>query len=554
MPVITLKVDRFNRLAGTSLDPEELADKLFWLGLDIEEVGPDYVRVEYTPNRPDLGSPAGVARAFKGLYGLEVGCPEYRVEPARHEVVVDPRVGGVRPYIVAAVVRGVEMDEDTLVEIINLQEDLHHGIGRDRRLVSIGIHNYRVVEFPVRYTVVGGDFRFLPLDGEREMSIEEILREHETGVKYAHLVRGFREYPLLMDSGGHVLSFPPIINAEYTRVTPETTDLFIDITGLDIERCMQALNILVTTLAEYGGSVEAVRMRYPDREVVAPRLEPEVYRWPLGEFVDYVGRVIGLELKAEEVVEALRRCRMDAEVEGGEIVIKVPPYRIDIMHQVDFAEEVAVGMGFWRLTPDMPKTYSVGRPLGRSRRISAVVELMIGLGYTEVMNYILTNPEEQFVKMGMDVGRMVEVEAPKTMTHRALRVWLLPQLLANLAASQREAYPQRIFEVGEVFPDGSIEERIHLAAATAHSRAGYSEIRGVLDYVCSQLGLGSVEVHPAEHPSFIRGRVGKVSIDGRDAGLIGEVSPEVLSNFGLTMPVAAFEIDITEYVKGGAKG
>ena len=547
MPVLTINLTRFNRLISGKYTISDLVEKLPWLGLDIEDVGPDYIRVEYTPNRPDLGSPIGIIRAFKGLYEDEVGCPKYKVIDTPLEVYVDKNVEDVRPYLVSAVVTGIRMDEETLVEIIDLQEDLHHGLGRDRRVVSIGIHNYDVIKFPVKYTTVNRDFRFIPLGEYREMSIKEILEEHPTGVKYAHLVSEFTKYPILIDNEGHVLSFPPIINAEYTRVTENTRNLFLDITSTDIERSIQVLNVLVTTLADYGGIIESVKVIYPDKTIITPKLEPKIITYSKGEFKDYINNMLGLRLSINEILESLRRCRMDAEVSNDYIVIKVPPYRVDILHMIDFAEEVAIGLGFWNIKPQLPKTYSVGTPLMRYTRVREIIDIMVGLGFIEVMNFILTNPEEQFDKMNIPRSDVIEVEAPKSMMHRALRKWILPQLLKNLFTSKKETYPQKIFEVGEVFPLTDVEESIHLAAAIAHSRASYSEIKGVLDYLAKVLDL-KLTIKPTIHSSFIKGRVASILLNEKEIGVIGEIAPEVLEKFDLEVPVAAMEIDLTEFI------
>ncbi len=83
MPVITLDRDRFSSFVGRSLSVEEMAKWLPWLGVDIEETGPDYVKIEFNPNRVDFSSYGGVARAFRGLMGWETGLPKYEVKEGK---------------------------------------------------------------------------------------------------------------------------------------------------------------------------------------------------------------------------------------------------------------------------------------------------------------------------------------------------------------------------------------------------------------------------------------------------------------------------------------
>ncbi len=219
MPVITLYRDRFSSAVGRQTTVEEMTKWLPWLGLDIEEVGSDHVKVEFNPNRIDFSSHAGIARGYSGLRGWKTGLPKYEVRKGKVALNVDPSVSEVRPYVLAAVIRNISLDYDSVRELMEMQEDLHWGVGRDRRKVSIGVHNMDTVHPPFSYVAREPKaVKFVPLDKTEEMSLQEILERHEKGVAYRHLVDWARKYPLIIDSKEQVLSFPPIINGELTRV------------------------------------------------------------------------------------------------------------------------------------------------------------------------------------------------------------------------------------------------------------------------------------------------------------------------------------------------
>ncbi|RLI06883.1 phenylalanine--tRNA ligase subunit beta [Candidatus Bathyarchaeota archaeon] len=549
MPVITLRRGRFCSLLGREMSNEELEEWLPWIGLDIEDTGPDYVKVEYNPNRMDFSSPVGIARALRGLLGLEVGLPRYEVREGPVEIIVGRRVAEVRPYVVGAVVRGLELDEEAIQEIIEAQEDLHWGIGRGRRKMAIGLHDLGPVETPIYYEAVGPTSkRFVPLDGREEMTLAEVLEKHEKGRAYGHLVAGSPFYPVIMDALGRVMSFPPVINSELTRIGPWTRELFIDITGPDLKALRSALRILTTTLADMGGRVEAVRVRYPDGTVLeTPDLRPReaVLR------VDYANELIGLSLGQEEVADCLRRCRLDAEPIGeGLLKVLIPPYRVDIMHEVDLVEEVAVGYGYFRLEPRRPPSPKSGQPHPLSELAGRIRLIMVGLGFTEVMNFVLTNERVHYELMRLPPGEAVRLANPVSAEYSMLREMLLPSLMANLASNVKERYPQRLFEVGDVVvraegAETRAERRLHLAAVVAHSRANYAEVKGYLDALMRGLGLAAWDVREVEHPSFLQGRVAELLLSGEAVGLVGEIHPEVLTAFGLENPVAAFELDLT---------
>ncbi len=546
MPVLTLYKYRVEEMLGRTMDIDELEEWLPWLALDIEDKGPDYIKVEYNPNRPDYGTPHGIMRALKGIMGVERGAPKYKVEDSKIEVHVDQSVSGIRPYILCALVKGVRLREDLIEEIIEFQEDLHMGIGRNRRKMAIGLHDADKVTPPIKYTTVDGSFKFIPLECDSEMSITEILSKHPTGIKYSYVYRGVDRYPIILDSEGIVLSFPPIINGIYTQLSPDTRDIFIDVTGLELNTLMQTINLLTTTLAEYGGSIYSVTVYYPDGDtVVSPSLQYERIKVS----IDYIKSLIGVELSLDEITESVEKARLDvSSISDKEIEVVVPPYRVDIMHPVDIVEDVMIGYGLWRLSPTLPNVVTVGAPDGFNVFKDRLSLIMVGLGFQEVMNSVLTNPEEQFVKMNLDPVDYIEVESPKSSLYRILRRWIIPRLMTNLYRSKSEDYPQKIFEIGEVvYPAGDkVIEETHLAAAVAGSKQDYTVIKAALDGFMEAIGIGDYHVVDGAHRSFIPGRVGYIVVGEEEIGIIGEIHPSVILNFQLAVPVAAFEININK--------
>jgi len=93
------------------------------------------------------------------------------------------------------------------------------------------------------------------------MDLNEILLKHPKGTVYTHIFNGITDYPVILDKNGSVVSFPPIIDGELTRVTENTKNLFIEITGTDESAVNQALNIVVSAIADRGGDVYGVEVK-----------------------------------------------------------------------------------------------------------------------------------------------------------------------------------------------------------------------------------------------------------------------------------------------------
>ncbi len=544
MPVVTLYWDELERLVG--VDRETILKRLPMLGCDIERVEDDHVDVEFFPNRPDLYSVEGVARALRGFLGIEKGLKSYSAVKGDWRINVEESVLSVRPRIVGCVVRGIQMTDEVIRSLMEVQEDLHWTIGRNRRKMAIGVHDLSKVYFPLRYKAVDANFSFVPLDFDREMTVAEILKEHPKGKAYSFILEGKDRYPMIVDSKNEVISFPPVINAEKTRVTEKTTDLFIDVTGFD-ENVDRAIAILACMLADRGGRVESVEVVYPGHTEITPNLDVRF----MDVEIEEVNSLLGLNLSPEEIRDALEKMRFSCEVSGTKLRVGIPPYRADIMHEWDVIEDVAIGYGYENISPEIPPTLTFGRTHPWNDIRGLAKEIMTGLGFTEVITFTLTNEAVMYEKMrrkGEPWKDYVPVMHPLTTEHTILRTSLLPKLLELLSYNKHHEMPQMVFEVGDVVVN--LKNRLHLAACITHSRANFSEIRSYVQAVMRELDL-PWEVRESGDEAFIDGRRGEISVNGRAVGVFGEVHPEVLESFELTMPVSAFEIDLSALFNTG---
>ncbi|UCC18607.1 MAG: phenylalanine--tRNA ligase subunit beta [Promethearchaeota archaeon] len=557
MPTLDLKIERLEKLVGKKLEIKELEYDLQWISLDLENINEEEqtIKVEYNPNRPDFSSPEGIARALKGYYELELGLPKYELGSSEIVLNVDPSVKKVRPYIVCGVVRNIDLDEDEVATLMNIQEHLHWAVGRDRKKVAIGVHDLDKIEPPYRYTAVKPDsISFIPLHGDGyPMNLEEILLLHEKGIEYAHILEEKDVYPIILDSKNEVLSFPPVINGELTEVTDKTKNLFLDLTGTDFKAINLALNILSTTLADMGAKLETVKVNYErEREIITPNLEST--EWEIE--ISYINSYLGLNLSPEDMIKCLKKVRMDAtkSKKKGFLNVYTPPFRGDIIHSVDFTEEVAIGYGYFNI----PKTIREGC-IGKYHPIQSFSNklrtIMIGAGYLEVLNFILTNSERHYNYMKQDFkeSNHVQIINPVSKEYNTTRTTLLPKLMETLFNNRSEEKPIRIFEVGDIILIDNSEEtgtkrEVHLSAVTYHELADFTEIRSTLDFIMTSLGFyENYEIISERNPSYIDGRYGSIIYKGVKIGEIGEIHPEVLINFKLEFPVAAMELNLQPF-------
>jgi phenylalanyl-tRNA synthetase beta chain len=533
MAVITLPYKYLERRTRT--DKKTILNKVALIGSDVERIEEDHADVEFFPDRPDLFSPEGVARAMRGYLGIETGLPLYPVKPSGISFTIDPKLAGIRPVLGAAVIRGVTFDDESIQSIMSLQESLHWAVGRGRSKVAIGIHDLDTVTPPFRYIASPRSRKFVPLDYTEEMSMDEILEKHPKGRDYAKIVRDFPLFPLIVDKDDHVLSFPPIINGERTRVTIDTRNILLDTTGTDKRAVGVAVNIICTAMAEAGAEIQSVEI--DGRQV--PTLEPAERIVSVPE----CSRLLGIELNPSTMAELLRKMRFGADPEGADKVkVQVPCFRADIMHDWDIFEDVAIAYGYDKIQDLPPKTFTVGKPHPVQVNAALAREVFCGLGYLEVMPFTLTSEGVLYRKMQREekVG-VLHVMHPISIENTVVRTELLPLLLEFLALNRHRELPQRLFTVGDVVDSCCTYQQA--AGVSSHSEADFSEAYASADALLHELSI-NYTVKESRDPSFIDGRRGDIIVAGRTAGVFGEIHPSVLNAFELEHPVAAFEFDL----------
>ncbi len=541
MPVIEISLKDLEKLLGVSLNNYDLEELFSYVKAEIDEWSDDKLKLEMKDtNRPDLWSVEGIARELKGILNIEKGIPKYKIEKGNYEVIVDREVLKIRPYIACAVVKSVNLREEGLSSLIQLQDKVMYTFGRKRRKVAIGTHNFDLIKFPVYYKAVKPrEVKFVPLYETREMYLDEILKETEKGKEFAWILEGLDKYPILIDAKNEVLSFPPIINSNTIgRLTPETRNIFIDVTGTDFDSVLTALNVIVTALAERGGKIETVKIIYPDKIIETPILEIK----SLEVNIDYLKRLSGLDLSEKEIIELLERKRFNVEKKDEKLVVKWLNYRNDIFSAQDILEELVIAYGYNKIEPRIAKIYTIGRELEIKRFIDLLREIMIGVGALEIYSPVLSE-KRLFEIFGF---KTLEIENPVSEKYNVLRSSIVPQILEFFVYNKKAPLPQEVFEIGEVvIPNEKIEEKYYLAWGLTDYSVTFTDAKRRLEALFKALGL-KYELEHGKKPFLIEGRTGRIIVEGKEIGYVGEVHPEILEELDLENPVVVFEIDVNK--------
>ncbi len=617
MPVVGIPVERLRSLLGTAVSRDDLLVHLGRLGCDVEgytqlervrcnrcaavmemtaseEIPPqcetcgadlredhtaleplEVIRMELLAVRPDMFDPGGLARVMRGYLGVEKGAPRYALGEVAMKVTVDPQMrepDAYRPHIACAVVENVTLDPDTLRVVMKLQENLHWALGRDRRHASIGVYDLDTLTPDITYTAEDPDaFRFVPLGADglgraHTMSLRQILEEHPKGIAYAHLLKDHKRYPILKDSTGLVLSMPPIINSENTKVTQATKGLFVDVTGLGTRVVERSLNILITSLLENMPGAVARTVEVVGRGDGARRLTPDFAPQEMQLAPEHASRVIGVDVSDDDAVDFLQRMRHDAELtKPGTVRVQVPAYRNDIIHEVDLIEDLAIAYGYHRIPSVLVPTFTVGGERPIEARSNRMREVLCGLGFLEVMTLILTSPEAHDDALGSPRSESaVHVAHPVSSEQTMLRTNLRPGLLATFQHNVTHPLPQHIFEVGDVTllnteAETLAREERRFACGVTAARVGFEDAKAIAEVLLRECGQ-SASLKPLDAPPFLKGRAAEAWLDSagdaepKRALWFGEVHPEVLGRFNMQNPAILLEGDLEVLVRSSRHG
>ncbi|KAJ4462282.1 putative Phenylalanine--tRNA ligase beta subunit [Paratrimastix pyriformis] len=601
MPVIEINKRAFLKALNRpeDLSHEAIEELCGQFGIEVDKFLDEEgtMKLEIAANRYDLCGFDGVVRAFRVFLGLEPA-PTFTAAPARHHITVEPAVNKVRPYVVSAILRGMTFTDELYQAFIGLQEKLHENACRRRALVAIGTHDLDLIQAPFFYRArAPATIEFEPLHtGDLvigKTSADKILAAYADPKNNSHLrpfvplIGGSEVYPVICDStpdGLGVLSLPPIINSERSKIRPRKVDaeghvldegshnVFVECTGTDLTRANIVLNTLITNFYPYcAGGVEKVEIRY---EGQPPMVCPQLDTWTLTTTADYMRRAIGVEMTTADVVGFLNRMQYQAATDPAQpdrIVVRVPPTRSDVMHECDLMEDVAVAYGFKRIAQQacVPALQTVGGVLPDREMTELLRQEAAGCGFTEVATFALVSQDENFAFLQRpDDHSACVIENPKTRDFEVCRTNLLPCLLRTVSE----------VVLKDSAMDTGARNELRMCALHCAATPGFEVVHGLLDYTLNRFGVtcGEPAPAPADAPkrptvrktyrlvpsadqAFIEGQradvilvrtttrpEGPATVEEDRLGVIGVLHPRVLTRFEISEPCAAFELQVAK--------
>ncbi|KAJ3590780.1 hypothetical protein NHX12_008729 [Muraenolepis orangiensis] len=595
MPTVSVKRDLLFQALGETYTDEEFDEMCFEFGLELDEITTEkeqisreqgdgkasgaseavLYKIDVPANRYDLLCLEGLARGLQ-VFTNKMDAPRYqRVSPASGEpqrLIVTQETAAVRPHAVAAVLRNISFTPERYDSFIELQEKLHQNVCRKRTLVAIGTHDLDSISGPFTYTAKApAEIRFKPLNQTKESTAVELMSLYKTDSHlrhYLHIIEDQPAYPVIYDSNGVVLSMPPIINGDHSKISLKTKNVFIECTATDLTKAKIVLDMMVTMFSEYCAmafTVEEVEVVCPDGSSC---MYPELAYRTESVSSDFINRQVGIKESSESISRLLTKMCLRSWVTGtgDQIQVEIPPTRSDVIHACDIMEDAAMAYGFNNIPRTTPRTYTVAHQFIKFIKfpLNKLTELLrqdlAAAGFTEALNFALCSQEDISDKLRKKISetKAAHIANPKTAEFQVARTTLLPGLLKTIAANRKMPLPLKLFEISDVVlkdetKDVGAKNSRRLCAVYYHKSPGFEVIHGLLDRAMQLLEVKPARgegyhIQAADDSTFFPGRCAEVMVRGQSVGHLGVLHPDVISRFELTMPCSALEIDLEPFL------
>ena len=631
MPTLAVEKDvLFNHL-GRSFSDEEFDELCFEFGVELDEITSEreeaqksssseltdkqlaefsaavVYKIDVPANRYDLLCVEGLSRALKVFLG-EMDAPQYQVKAGSETCTVKKAsTDKIRPFVVCAILREITFTKERYESFIDLQDQLHRNLCRQRTLVAIGTHDLDTVKGPFAYDAREPTaIQFCPLTHEkRSFSGKELLEFYETDASCKHLkpyvpiIKDSPVYPVVLDADEVVLSLPPIINGDHSKITLNTKNVFIECTATDLTKANIVLDTVVSMFSEYCAepfTVESVKVNYQDesgaivQSYVTPLMSTRKERAP----IDFCNSLIGISLDASEMVTLCNKIQLGpARLVDDETILEVtvPPTRSDILHPVDIAEDIGIAYGYNNIVKHVPTTNTVGGEVPINQLGDLLREEIARAGYTEVLTHGLCSIRDNFTALRRPVTAAVSLSNPANVEYQVVRTTLLPGLLKTLQHNKSSSFTGgfRLFEISDVVlcddKDEDTETIVgaknsrRICAVYAGPKSGFEIIHGLVDRIMtlteiapeveyiknsakedeekfrvSREGwtytIAELDESDPVAGTYFPGRAASVLLTSpggtkhRQIGTFGILHPEVLENFDIQYPASCMEIDL----------
>ncbi len=537
-------------------------DASFKLGADISEVLglDDYViHLDLTPNRPDCLAVIGVARDVAAITGNLLKRPEIELEengpPASEAVQIEIADTEACPRYAARVIENVKIGPSPW--------------WIRQRLLAAGIRSINNVVDIANYVMFEYGHPLHAFDYDNFRKPEVLIRRANKGERFTTLDGQERELSrdvLLITDGEVPVAIGGIMGGEFSEVTEKTTRVLLESAYFEprtIRRGRKFINLQSESQDRFERGADpnivplaldrtaALIAKYADGEILSGIVD--CYPQPIEPLKlklrpSRVNQLLATELSSPEMIDALKALEFDVKP-GKTIAVSVPTFRPDVTREIDLIEEIARITGYDEIPAQMvPGGKLVTRRVESDHFADLLRTALIAQGFNEVVTNSIVDPK-LVTLLGSPQG--VELLNPLSEDLKWLRPDLFSSLL-NVVRHNRNHQVEgiKVFEIGNTFlpqEQGNPVESFQLGIAWCGSDScenwafhpgefGFQDVRGALEVVVEKTNA-ALSLSSISHPAFAEGICFQVELDGKPAGICGQIDRKILKDFGIKSEV-----------------
>lgn len=538
------------------------------LGMDIKEylgLNKAILDFEITSNRPDCLSMIGMARETAATLGTSYKMPNFNYEVkssknVKDELKVEVKDELCRRYM-AKGVKNVKVEpspgwmQERLLEAgvrpINNIVDITNFV-----MLELGqpMHAFDARQIESKTIVVER-----AKDGEKFTTLDEIERELDSSI-------------LMIKDGSKSVAIAGIMGGLNSEIQDDTTEVIFEsanFEGTNIRVSSKKLNLRSESSSRFDKDIDPNLAKLAIDRACALICElgcGEVMEGTVDVYnnikeessitvnSNWINKFLGTKISKEEMKKALDSLDLKTNVEGDDLVITIPTFRIDIAIKEDIAEEVARIYGYDKIPTTIFKVSTEREPKYKNELLTdKVIEIMVGSGVNQSISYSFVSPkvfDKVNIPADSELRNVVKIKNPLGEDYSVMRTTTLPSMMESLGRNySRNNDYVRLFEVGRVYLPNEDEKQLptekNVLTIGIYGDCDYLDLKGIVENVIDGLGIAKAKyVRESENPSYHPGKTAALMVRNKKAGVFGEVHPDVTENYGIDVDCYVAELDL----------
>lgn len=547
-----------------------ILDREYELGKDIKEVLGLYgevIEFEITPNRPDCLSIVGMARETAATLDKELKFPSIEIKN---------EVDNISQYLDSIEVKDNDLCRRYYGRVVNNVNIQPSPMWMQRKLIEAGVKPINNIVDITNYVMLELGQPLHAFDLEKIEDRKVIIRRANEGEKIRTLddvERNLDSSMLVIADGQRPIAIAGVMGGADSEVTDQTKTILIESANFDgrsVRLTSRAVSLRTEASSKFekdldSNLVETACNRVCQLiesigagEVVGGYID--AYENKLSEYTVYlrpknVGSLLGVEIEIQRMIEILNSLELKAKLVEDKIEVTIPTFRRDIEFEADLIEEVGRIYGFHNIQSKPLIGTLTKADKSRIRKIEDKIKQTItGLGLNEITTYSFISPKA-YDKINLQKEsikrKSVELINPLGEDFSVMRTTLIPNMMEVLTRNYKYGVSSAsAYEIGNIFipkniPVNSLPYEIKTLCVGMYGKMDFFDIKGVIDSLLGKLGISGYEYIPEkQYNTFHPGRTGNIVKDNHVIGIIGEIHPDVLENYGMKEKVYIAELDV----------